>query len=165
MPLRDEAGEPRQPAEAHDPGRRLGPGRGRRGRHARRAGLPRALLFVSRQPAARPLDRRPGRDQRRQELPQRRRQHLTASFTTRSKAATSAPARPTLTGWRRSASTSSTSASPRACRSPGNMAGCSRPGRSAASRSSERFTPAARPASSCCSAPTRRSSGRSPPDA
>ncbi len=55
----------------------LGPGRGRRGRgDVRRAGLPGALLLVPRQPAPRPLDRRPGRDQRRQELPQRRRQHF-----------------------------------------------------------------------------------------
>ena len=47
-----------------------------RGGHARRAGLPGALLLVSRQPAPGSLDRRPGRDQRRQELPQRRRQHF-----------------------------------------------------------------------------------------
>src|SRR5882724_1552641 len=78
QPLRDEAGEPRQPAQAHRDDRRLGPGRGRRRRYARRAGLPRAVLLLSRHAAPRPLDRRPGRDQRRQELPERRRQRLSS---------------------------------------------------------------------------------------
>ena len=50
-----------------------GPGRRQRGRHARRAGLQRQGLHVPRQPAAGALDRRPGRDQRGEELQGRRR--------------------------------------------------------------------------------------------
>ena len=87
----------------------------------------------------------------------------TASSTTRSRAATTAPARPTSTGWPRSARTSSTSASRRACRSPASTAACSTTARSVACRCRAPSTPAARPASSCSSAPTRRSSARSPP--
>ena len=41
-----------------------------------RAGLQRRWLLLPGQPAARPLHRRPGRHQRRQELPERRRQRL-----------------------------------------------------------------------------------------
>ena len=80
----------------------------------------------------------------------------TASSTTRSRAATSARARPTSTGWRSSASTSSTSASRRACRSRASTAACSTTARSAARRCRAPSTRAARPASSCCSAPTSR---------
>ncbi len=58
------------------------------------------------------------------------------------------------------ASTSSTSASPRACPSPASTAACSTTAPSAAPRSPARSTPGARPASSCCSAPTRRSCTR-----
>ena len=163
MPLRHEAGEPRQPAEAHDPDRRLGPGRGRRGRHARRAGLPGAIAFRFTTARAAPTRSPPRAGSTPPRTTATTATASSASFTTRSKAATSAPARATPTGWRRSASTSSTSASPRACRLPANTAACSRPARSAACRSSARFTPAARPASSCCWAPTRRSSVRSPP--
>ena len=54
------------------------------------------------------------------------------------------------------ASTSSTSASRRACRSRANTAGCSTTARSAARRCRARSTPAARPGSSCCSAPISR---------
>ena len=57
--------------------------------------------------------------------------------------------------------TSSTSASRRACRSPASTAACSTTAPSAAPRCRARSTPAARPASSCCSAPTRRSRARS----
>jgi hypothetical protein len=64
-------------------------------------------------------------------------------------------ARPTSTASPRSRSTSSTSASPRACPSPASTAACSPTARSAARRSAAPSTPAARPASSCCSAPTR----------
>jgi hypothetical protein len=71
--------------------------------------------------------------------------------TTRSRAATSAPARPTCTGWPSSASTSSTSASPRACPSRANTAACWPTAPSAAPRSPAPSTRAARPASSCCS--------------
>ena len=61
------------------------------------------------------------------------------------------------------APTSSTSASPRACRSPASTAACSTTAPSAARRCPAPSTPAARPASSCCSAPTRRWRGRSTP--
>jgi hypothetical protein len=54
----------------HRPRRRL------RRRDARRARLQREVLLLPGQPAPRPLDRRPGRHQRRQELPERRRQRL-----------------------------------------------------------------------------------------
>ena len=54
--------------------------------------------------------------------------------------------------------TSSTSASRRACRSRASTAACSTTAPSAARRCRARSTPAARPASSCCSAPTRRCS-------
>ena len=78
------------------PGRRLGRG------ELRRARLQREVLLLPGQPAPRPLDRRPGRHQRRQELPERRRQRLPALLRHRSRAATSAPARPTSTAWPRS---------------------------------------------------------------
>ena len=58
---------------------------------------------------------------------------------------------------------SSTSASRRACRSPASTAACSTPARSAARRCPARSTPAGRPGSNCCSARTRRWSGRSRP--
>ena len=58
------------------------------------------------------------------------------------------------------ASTSSTSASRRACRSPASTAACSTTGRSAARRCRAPSTRGARPASSCCSARTRRSCTR-----
>ena len=74
--LRHEAGQPRQQAEVqrhrggHRPGRRL------RRRDPGRAGLRGRLLLLPGQPAPRALHRRAGRHQRRQELPERRRQHL-----------------------------------------------------------------------------------------
>ena len=58
---------------------------------------------------------------------------------------------------------SSTSAWRRACRSPASTAACSTRGRSAVRRSRGPSTPAGRPASSCCWAPTRRWSARSRP--
>ena len=57
--------------------------------------------------------------------------------------------------------TSSTRWSPRACRSPASTAACSTTAASAAPRSAARSTPVARPASSCCSAPTSSSPARS----
>ena len=56
----------------------VGTGLGRRLRRrvAGRAGLQRRVLLLSGQAAPRPLHRRPGRHQRRQELPERRRQRL-----------------------------------------------------------------------------------------
>jgi succinate dehydrogenase / fumarate reductase cytochrome b subunit len=77
-PTGDEAREPRQQAEVHgDRGgdrarRRIG--RGLDGG----ARLRRRVLLLPGQPAPRALDRRAGRHQRREELPQRRRQHLAA---------------------------------------------------------------------------------------
>ena len=68
--------QPRQPSAAlgdrgrHRPGRRL------RGRHAGRGGVRREVLLLPGLPAPRPLDRRPGRHQRRQELQGRRRLRL-----------------------------------------------------------------------------------------
>ncbi len=72
-PLRDEAREPRQQAQApRDRGRQRA--RGRRGRGvARRARLRRERLLLPGQPAPRALDRGAGRHQRGQELPERRR--------------------------------------------------------------------------------------------
>ena len=73
-PLPHEAGEPGQQAQVqghrggHRPGRRL------RRRDPGRARLQRACLHLAGQPPPRPQHRRPGRHQRRQELPQRRRQ-------------------------------------------------------------------------------------------
>ena len=75
-PLRHEAREPGEQAEVPRDRRGLGPGRRLRRRHPGRAGLQRLLLLLPGQPAARPLDRRPGRHQRGQELPERRRQRL-----------------------------------------------------------------------------------------
>ena len=75
-PLQSQAGEPGQQAQAHDhrgghrPGRRV-----RRG-HPGRAGLQRQVLLLPGFAAPRALHRRAGRHQRRQELPQRRRQRL-----------------------------------------------------------------------------------------
>ena len=77
-PLRDEAGEPGQQAQVHHhrgrhrPGRRVGVGL------ARRAGLQRQGVLHPRLAAAGAQHRRPGRHQRRQELPQRRRQRRAA---------------------------------------------------------------------------------------
>ena len=139
----------------------IGPGGRRRRRVAGRARLPGQVLLLPGLAPPRALDRRAGRHQRRQELPQRRRLASTASSTTRSRAATSAPARPTSTASPRSRATSSTSASRRAFRSRASTAGCSTTAPSAAPRSRARSTRAARPGSSCCSAPTRRSSARS----
>ena len=127
-----------------------------RRRDAGRARLRGRGLHLPRLAAAGALDRRPGRDQRRQGLPQRRRQRSSGSSTTRSRAATSARARPTSTGSRRSRTRSSTRRRRRACRSRASTAGCSTTARSAARRSRAPSTRAARPASSCCSAPTRR---------
>ena len=120
------------------------------------------VVHVPRLAAPRALDRRAGRHQRGEELPERRRQRSTASSTTRSRAATTAPARRTCTGSPRCRSTSSTSASRRACRSPASTAACSTTARfGGAQVSAARSTPGARPASSCCSARTRRSRARS----
>ncbi|CAA9405003.1 MAG: Succinate dehydrogenase flavoprotein subunit, partial [uncultured Pseudonocardia sp.] len=77
-PLRRQAGQPGEQAQdeghrrGHRPGRRLGRG------DAGGAGLPGRELLLPGQPPARALHRRAGRDQRREELPQRRRQRAPA---------------------------------------------------------------------------------------
>ena len=72
--LRREARQPRQPPQVRRHRRRHRPRRRRRRRHARRARLQREVLLLPGQPAPRALDRRAGRHQRREELPERRRQ-------------------------------------------------------------------------------------------
>ena len=74
--VRDEAGQPGQQAQVHDHRRRHRPGRRVGGRVARRAGLQRPELLHPGQPAPRAQHRRAGRHQRREELPERRRQRL-----------------------------------------------------------------------------------------
>ena len=120
-PLRDEAGEPRQQAEVqrhrgrHRPGRRRGRG------DAGRARLQRQVLLLPGRRAARTRSPRRAAST----PPRTTRTTATASTacsTTRSRAATSARAKPTSIAWRRSASTSSTSAWRRACRSRASTA-------------------------------------------
>ena len=118
-------------------------------------------LLLSGFAAARAQHRGAGRHQRRQELPQRRRQHLPPLLRHGEGRRLPRPARRTSTGWRRSASTSSTSAWRRACPSRANTAATSTTAPSAARRCPAPSTPAARRASSFCWAATRRWSGRS----
>ena len=77
-PLRIEAGQPGQPPQVHRHHRRHRPGRRVGGVVARRARLQRPELLHPGQPAARAQHRRAGRHQRREELPERRRQHPAA---------------------------------------------------------------------------------------
>ena len=77
-PVRGEAGQPGQPPQAHGHRRRHRPGRRLGRRDAGRAGLPRRAVLLPGLAAPRALDRRAGRHQRRQELPQRRRLGLPA---------------------------------------------------------------------------------------
>ena len=164
--VRDEAGESGQQAQVQRHRRGLRPGR-RRGRgHPRRARLQREVLSASRIPRA-------------ARTPSPRRAASTPPRTIRTTAtsvyrlfydtikggdfrAREANVYRLAAGQRR---TSSTSASRRAFRSPANTAACWPTAASAARRSRARSTRAARPASSCCSAPTRRSSARSTPAA
>ena len=154
--LRDEAGEPRQQAEIHRPRRGQRAGRRVCGGDAQRAGLQRAGASASRiRPGGRTASRRRAASTR----PRTTGTTATASTgcsTTPSRAATSAPARRTSIAWRRSASRSSTSASRRACRSPGSTAACWPTARSAARRCPAPSTPGGRPGSSFCSARTRQ---------
>ena len=97
--LRSQAGEPGQQAQVHDhrgrhrPGRRLGRG------HPGRAGLQRQVLLLPGLPAPRPL----ASPRRAASTPPRiittTATASTASSTTRSRAATSARAKPTSTAW------------------------------------------------------------------
>ena len=105
--------------------------------------------------------RRAGRHQRRQKLSKRRRQRASAFFTTLSRAAISAPAKPTSIGSPKFRSISSINASPRACRSPANTAASSTTAPLAALRFRARFIVAGRPASNSCSGLTRPSVDRS----
>ena len=97
---RREVGQPQQQAQVQDhrgrhrPGRRVGRG------HAGRARLPGRRVHVPRLAAPSALDRRAGRHQRRQELPAATATRSIACSTTRSRAATSAPASRTCTAWR-----------------------------------------------------------------
>ena len=75
-PLRHEAGEPLEQAQVQDPRGGDRPGRRLRRRLPGRTRVQRRSVLLPGQPAPRPQHRRPGRDQRREELPERRRQHL-----------------------------------------------------------------------------------------
>ena len=75
-PLRDEAGEPGEQAEIPRDRRRLRARGRQRGRVAVRTRLPRQLFLLPGLAAPRALDRRAGRHQRGEELPERRRQRL-----------------------------------------------------------------------------------------
>ena len=72
---RHEVGEPQQQAQVQGHRRRHRPRRCVGCRHAGRAGLPGRRVHVPRLAAPGALDRRPGRHQRGEELPRRRRQH------------------------------------------------------------------------------------------
>ena len=90
-----------------------------------RAGLQGEGLHLPRLAPPGPLDRRPGRHQRRQELPGRRRQHLPPLLRHGEGRRLPLPRGQRVPAGRRCRSTSSTSASPRACRSPASTAACS----------------------------------------
>ena len=134
----------------HRPRRRVGR------RVARRAGLQRPELLHPGQPAARAQHRGAGRHQRREELPERRRQHLPPLLRHGQGRRLPLARSQRLPAGAAERRTSSTSASRRACRSRASTAGCSTTARSAARRCRAPSTPAARPASSCCSAPISR---------
>ena len=76
--VRHQARQPREQAAVRHHRRRYRARRRARGREPGRARLQREGHHVPRLAAARALDRRAGRDQRRQELQERRRQHLAA---------------------------------------------------------------------------------------
>ncbi len=160
-PLRDEARQPGEQAQVHRDHGRLGPGGRRRRGLDGRARLQRQVLLLPGLAPPRALDRRAGRHQRREELPQRRRQHsapllrhdqgrrLPGARVQR------LPARPGLGRHHRPVRRA------RACPSRASTADSSTTAPSAGRRSRGPSTPAARRASSSCSAPTRRSSARS----
>ncbi len=159
--VRYEAGQPGEQAEILRDRRRFGARRRLGGGHAGRARLPGVVLLLPGQPAAGPLDRRPGRDQRRQELPERRRQrvspllrHGQGGRLPRSRGQR-LPSGRGVGQHHRPVRGTGRSLRPRVRRV------CWRTGRSAARRSRGPSTPAARPASSSCWVRTRRSSARS----
>ncbi len=142
--------------------RRHRPGRRRRPRRRWPSSATRSSSSATRtRPRRAHSHRRAGRDQRRQELPERRRQRLPAVLRHGQGRRLPRPRGQRLSPRPDQRRTSSTSASPRACRSPASTAACSTTAPSAAPRSRAPSTRAARPASSCCSAPTRRCCGRS----
>ena len=95
----------------------------------------RSRLHLPRLAPPGPLDRRAGRHQRRQELPGRRRQHLPPLLRHRQGRRLPRPRGATCYRLAQvSRRTSSTSASPRACRSPASTAACSTTAPSAAPR-------------------------------
>ena len=98
----DQGRKPRQQAQTRHYRRRYGPGRCLRSRFARRTGIQRKGILHPGLPAPRALDRRAGRYQRRQELPATTTTRYTVCSTIRSRAATTAPAKPTSTAWPRS---------------------------------------------------------------
>ena len=161
-PLRlAEAGQPGQQAQVQGPRGRHRPGRRLGGGLAGRARLPGGGVLLPGQPPPRPLASPPRAASTPPRTTRTTATASTGSSTTPSRAATSAPARPTSSAWPRSATTSSTSAWPRACPSPVTTPATSTTAPSAAPRSPAPSTRAARPASSSCWAPTRPSRARS----
>ena len=145
-----EAGEPGEQAQVQDHRRRHRARRRLGGRHVRRTRLRGRGVHVPRLAAPCPLDRRPGRHQRRQELPGRRRQRLPALLRHGQGRRLPRPRSQRPPSRRGVGRTSSTRWSPRVCRSPASTAASSTTAASAAPRSAARSTPGARPASSCC---------------
>ena len=123
--FRHEAGQPGQQAQVSRPRRRHRPGRRLRRRLAGRTRLQRRHLLLPGHSAARPLASPPRAASTPPRTIRTTATASTASSTTPSRAAISARARPTSIASPRSASTSSTSASPRACRSRASTAACS----------------------------------------
>ena len=162
-PLRGEAGQPGQPPQAHRHRRRHRPGRRLGRRDPGRTGLPRRAVLLPGLPAPRPLHRRAGRHQRREELPQRRRLRAPAVLRHRQgrrlprPRVQRAPARADLRRDHRPVRGAGRAVRPRVRRAAGHPLLRRRPGLPHVLR------PRPDRASSCCSAPTRRCRGRSPP--
>ncbi len=154
LQVQRQVGEPQQQAQVQDDRGGHRPGRSLGGGDARRARLPGRRVHVPRFAPPGPLDRRPGRHQRGEELPRRRRLHPAPVLRHGQGRRLPRPRGQRVPPRRRCRSTSSTRWSPRACRSPGSTAGCSTTARSVAPRSRGRSTPGGRPASSCCSGRT-----------
>ena len=155
--VRGQARQPRQQAQVHrsSSSERGWPARRRRHR-SRELGYNVHALLHPRQPAPRAQHRRAGRHQRGEELQERRRQRLSPVLRHDQGRRLPRARSQRLPSGAAVGRTSSTSASRRACRSRASTAACSTTARSAARRCRARSTRAARRASSCCSAPTRR---------
>ena len=102
-PLRDEAGQPGQQAQVHGHRRRHRPGRRRGARPPRPSSATTSTASASRTARAAPTPSPPRAASTPPRTTRTTATASTASSTTPSRAATSAPARPTSTGWRRSA--------------------------------------------------------------